>query len=246
MTATRAHLRLLMALSRCSGGSQHADEWAKVVGSAAVATARKAGHVVALANGHLVLTEDGRRQNATSPPLANIVAPPVAVDRPVLDDGESPLGWLARRRSPDGTPLISPAQFTAGERLRTDFTLAGLTPRVTASWTPAAHSGRRGAPSDAAHFTDMRLAARQRLDRALTGCGPEFAGILLDVCCFLKGLEQVERERRWPSRSGKVVLMLALDRLARHYGLSDEARGPARAAVRTWLAEGEQLVVPTG
>jgi hypothetical protein len=32
------------------------------------------------------------------------------------------------------------------------------------------------------------------------------------------------------------VLQLGLARLARHYGYAAEARGAARAAVRTWLA----------
>jgi hypothetical protein len=84
-------------------------------------------------------------------------------------------------------------------------------------------------------FTDAAVAARQQLRHALDALTPEFAGLLLDVCCFLKGLEDIERERRWPPRSAKVVLQLALDQLARHYGLAREARGSAYAPIRTWL-----------
>ena len=90
------------------------------------------------------------------------------------------------------------------------------------------------------------LSARQRVHQALDAAGPEFGGLLLDVCCFLKGLDDVERERAWPSRSAKVVLQLALDRLARHYGYAAQVRGPAHAAIRTWLAEGEAFSVGGG
>ena len=57
--------------------------------------------------------------------------------------------------------------------------------------------------------------------------GEELATILLEVCCLERGLEAAERRLGWPSRSGKVVLRLALARLALHYGLS-------RRAVTRW------------
>jgi uncharacterized protein DUF6456 len=159
-----------------------------------------------------------------------------------VDDGESPLVWLARRRGRDGRALIEPHQLQAGERLRSDFTQAHLMPRTTASWSSPISSGRRGGERAGA-ATDTMVAARQRVHGALDSVGPEFAGLLLDICCFLKGLADIERARAWPARSGKVVLLLALDRLARHYGYAAQTRGPRRAHVRTWLAEDAEFGV---
>src|SRR4249919_1913810 len=156
----------------------------------------------------------------------------------IVNEAESPLVWLARRRGRDGRALIEPHQLQAGERLRADFTRAHLMPRTTSNWSSPLSSGRGGGGNEqAAAFTETMIAARQRVHHALDAVGPEFAGLLLDICCLLKGLEDIERERAWPARSGKVVLQLALARLARHYGYSARARGPARAPVRTWLAD---------
>jgi hypothetical protein len=153
----------------------------------------------------------------------------------LVNDSESPLAWLARRKGRDGRAMISPNQFIAGEKLRADFTRGHLSPRVTSDWS--APTGRsRSFAGGAGEMTDLVIASRQRVRLAMEACGPEFSGLLMDVCCFLRGLEEVERERGWPLRSAKIVLQLALDRLARHYGLRDEARGDASARVRTWLA----------
>jgi hypothetical protein len=149
---------------------------------------------------------------------------------------ESPLAWLAQRRDKDGRAMISSDEVEAGERLRADFERAQMGPRVTSSWSPAAApSGQaRGAPGAGIDIADVVVAARQRVEAALRAVGPELSGVLLDVCCFLKGLEQAERNGGWPRRSGKVVLQIALAKLARHYGLG--ARGDAQGRIRQWGA----------
>jgi hypothetical protein len=153
----------------------------------------------------------------------------------LVNDSESPLAWLASRKGRDGRALIGQDQFIAGERLRADFTRGHLSPRITSSWSGIGRT--RGASGGAGEMTDVIVASRQRVRMALEACGPEFAGLLMDVCCFLRGLEDIERERGWPSRSAKIVLQLALDRLARHYGFKSAAHRDSGAQIRTWLAE---------
>lgn len=151
-----------------------------------------------------------------------------------VDAEESPLDWLRRRKGRDGEPLIEEAAYQAGERLRTDIMLAGLLPGVTARWDAMPRGGGPVSPSDA---TDRMVAARQRIRHAFDAVGADFADLLMDLCGFLKGLELIERERRWPPRSGKVVVRLALARLAEHYGIESAARGPgASRGIRAWQA----------
>jgi hypothetical protein len=154
-----------------------------------------------------------------------------------INAAESPLDWLRRRKDRDGQPLIDLASYEAGERLRRDLTSGGMMPSVTARWEGGIGSSG-GALRDPAAATDAVIAARQRVRNAMAEVGQDFADLLLDLCGFLKGLETIERERHWPPRSAKVVVRLALRRLAQHYGLETEARGPARSrGLRTWVAE---------
>jgi uncharacterized protein DUF6456 len=52
----------------------------------------------------------------------------------VVNEAESPLAWVARRRGRNGRALIEPYQLQAGERLRADFTRAHTMPRTTSNW----------------------------------------------------------------------------------------------------------------
>jgi hypothetical protein len=155
---------------------------------------------------------------------------------PAMNDRESPLLWLHRRRGKDGRPQISEAEFAAGERFRADITLAGMLPRTTMNWDAAfTPDEARAGPRDVAGASDAALAARQRVRLACDRLGPELSGLAIDVCGFLKGLDCVETERRWPPRSAKVVLRVALAALAAHYGLDRRARPPG---LRSWQAPG--------
>ena len=155
-----------------------------------------------------------------------------------VNEAESPLSWLRKRKSRSGTPLISEVQYQAGERLRADFWRAQMTPRVTQDWSMAASNkrSRRASPGAGVDISDAVIAARQRVQRALEAVGPELAGVLIDVCCHLNGLEDAEKAAGWPQRSGKVVLQLALTRLARHYGLVSESEiaRPLMRRIQHW------------
>lgn len=133
---------------------------------------------------------------------------------------ESPISALGRRKDKDGEPFLSDDLVAAAERLREDFELAGLGARLAQNWdwqaviAEGAHSGDETASSGPA-------AARARLAAVMADLGPGLGDVALRCCCYLEGLETAEKKLGWSSRSGKIVLRIALQRLRRHY----EARG---------------------
>ncbi len=126
---------------------------------------------------------------------------------------ESPLGWLFSRK------LVTPRQFEAGERLRADYETAALGARVTMRWEATPTHRRQGGPGAPLDPTLARIAAKRRFDAAIAAAGPGLSDILWRVICACEGLPAAERALGWPARAGKLVLTLALDRLADHYRL---------------------------
>ena len=168
-------------------------------------------------------------KNSTRNPLGRLLA-----ERPLPRDGrergakrgaraarsvtvnlaESPLGWLRARG------LVSARQFAAGEMLRGDWERAALGPCVTMRWdAPPPGRSARAAP-DPAEATHVQLAAKRRFDGAVTAVGGGLADILWRVVCAGEGMRAAARARGWPARAGRIVLTIALDRLADHYRLS--------------------------
>lgn len=146
--------------------------------------------------------------------------------------GEAPLGWLSRRKGANGEPFLTSVEVAAGERLRRDYTLAQLTARVTVDWEGfLAHVDRSGPVSDAGHLSDMAMDARTRVARAVQATGPHLSDVLIATCCHLEGLEEAEQTFGWPQRSAKIILKIALGRLATHYGLNVGGRPAAKPYV---------------
>jgi hypothetical protein len=126
---------------------------------------------------------------------------------------ESPLSWLHARA------LITARQFEAGERLRADYERAAMSARVTMRWDAApAATGRRGADAGADR-TLTQIDAKRRFDAAIAALGPGLSDVAWRVVCAGETLPLAEKALKWPVRAGRVVLTLALDRLADGYGL---------------------------
>lgn len=131
--------------------------------------------------------------------------------------GETPLGWLLKRKNKNGKPMISKEQFLAGERLREDFELSGMSPNITLNYDVLIRSQGNSHALCGMNISDHAIAAKKRLNDALEDVGPGLKDVVFRVCCHLEGLEAAEKNLGWPVRSGKVVLAIALSRLACHY-----------------------------
>lgn len=138
---------------------------------------------------------------------------------------ESPLIALARRKDRDGRPFLEDALVRAGERLREDFELAQMGPRVAQNWDRFLTGGGRGAIDAGPDVGTRSSDARDRVARALSDLGPGLSDVALRCCCYLQGLETAEKKMGWSARSGKIVLRIALQRLKHHYdGLNEPDR----------------------
>jgi hypothetical protein len=130
---------------------------------------------------------------------------------------ESPIAVLGRRRDRDGKLFLEPDMIEAAERLREDFELAQMGPRVAQNWDRFLTVGDRGGFRPDAGGAEGPRSARDRVALALRDLGPGLGDVVLRVCCYLEGLEAAEKRMGWASRSGKIVLRIALMRLKRHY-----------------------------
>jgi len=134
-----------------------------------------------------------------------------AVRSVTVNLAESPLGWLRSRA------LVNERQYEAGEKLRGDWERGGLGPAVTMRWDAAPRDKAARAAPTVGVATLKQVAARRRFDAAAAAAGTGLADLLWRVICAGEGMREAERAFGWPARTGRVVLCIALDRLADHY-----------------------------
>ena len=113
---------------------------------------------------------------------------------------ESPLGWLFARG------FVTKRQFEAGERLRSDWERAELSPRVTMIWDAAPITSARSGSAPARDPRDAQIDARRRFHAAVDSAGPGLSDILWRVVCAGEGMREAETALGWPARAGKLVL----------------------------------------
>jgi len=121
---------------------------------------------------------------------------------------ESPLVWLHARGH------ISDRLLDAGEALRADYERSAMTASITMRWDPVRvkTTGERGLSP-----TEKQIAARQRFNGAIGAAGKGLEDILWRVVCAGEALPEAEKALGWPTRSGKLVLKIALERVAEYY-----------------------------
>jgi hypothetical protein len=92
-----------------------------------------------------------------------------------------------------------------------------MAPNMSMRWEPVVIRGRHDRDLNP---TERQIAAKARFDGAISTPGKALSDILWRVVCAGDSLPVAEKALDWPTRSGKLVLKLALDRVAEFYRIA--------------------------
>lgn len=134
--------------------------------------------------------------------------------KPGINLSESPISWLHARG------YLTRRQFDAGEALRNDWERAQFDGMTTMRWAELTDSGKRRGPRQQLEPGERAMAARRRFDAALKAVGRDMNDLCWRVICACESIPTVEKDLGWPTRSGKLVLRMALDRIADYYRIA--------------------------
>ena len=102
--------------------------------------------------------------------------------------------------------------WNAGDRLRSDFYLAGMQPRVISTLTPLPGGGK-------GEMSNRMVDARNRFNAALNAVGPVLSPILLHVVCHDQPVNSFLKRKGSQSETvASTLFKAALATLTHHYG----------------------------
>ena len=159
-------------------------------------------------------------------------------DGVILKNAQTPLACLKSRngRNQKGAVVFEDVEFTAGERLCRDFELSQSNKSITLDLSRVSVQDGRRAGHEYSDAPGAVLDARKRLRKAVEAVGQDLDEVLITTCCLNVGLVEMEKKLGWPNRSGKLVLKIALRRLAQHYGYLPATRASASARILETIA----------
>ncbi len=142
----------------------------------------------------------------------------------------SAIDWLTSKKG--GRFALSENETAAANLFRQDYEQAHMTGRTTMDWSERVGRTKTRRPAGHDSLPLKALGARRRLHKALDFVGPGLSDILVEACCHEQSLQASEALFALPARSGKVMLKLALARLAVFYGFQTAREASASLRMR--------------
>lgn len=139
---------------------------------------------------------------------------------PIVGNGQ--LNRLCRSTNKSGG-LLSPDHILAANRLERLVERAMLTPQITRDYSQLNATLGQSKSHGQNDISDMAADARKELARLYAQLPADCINLLVDVCGFSKGLQEVEANRNWPRRSAKLVAKIGLDQLGAIWGIGELA-----------------------
>ncbi|HBZ44149.1 MAG TPA: helix-turn-helix domain containing protein [Maritimibacter sp.] len=140
---------------------------------------------------------------------------------------EPPLTVLARRKRTGGEPFLPPELVRAAERFKESYEIARaagmLGDDLDDLLLDRLAAPKRVAQGSSAEAIPRGALALEHLTKAVRCLGPELSRTVILAVCRETGMETIEKQLDYPARSGKIVLRIALNSLARHYDETGDA-----------------------
>lgn len=134
---------------------------------------------------------------------------------------------LSRANKGEAEAFLLPHHVLVANRVSILIERSRLRPNITQNLS-VLRQPKGTTPAGIADLSDMSLDCRKKLTELISHLPKDCAAVVVDICGFDKGLQQIEFERQWPRRSAKLVLRMGLDHAAEFWNINAYAKGGQR------------------